>query len=110
MNKNYTTKTLLNKYDIDNEIEIEVIEYLIAENRVLQTIENLDNLNSKSWVLREEIVNVLNSDFDYESNKSNAIIDQMIADYLIEPSGAYLSINQFIKHADNLWIINPDTG
>lgn len=109
MNKNYTTRTIVNNYDILNsKIEIEVIEYLIAENKVFEILENRSSINSEGKISREMIVQILSSSYDYENAKSNAIIDSMIGDYLIEPDGKYLQINQLIKHADNLWIINPD--
>ena len=84
---------------------LEIIEHLIAECKVLETIETRDDSNSKGRMRKDELFNVLNSSFGYGVDLSKAIINQMIEDYLLEDEGRFVSVNQFTKHADNLCIM-----
>ena len=57
--------------------KLEVIEYLIAENKILEIIENRDESSTKGKITRQEIIGLLDILFSYGPDLSNDIINQM---------------------------------
>lgn len=105
LRKNRKVSSKIQFKELKSGMKLEIIEHLIAECKVLETVETRDDSNSKGRMRKEELFNVLNSSFGYGVDLSKAIINQMIDDHLLEDEGRFVSVNQFIKHADNLYIM-----